>query len=74
MIAWGGEPYAQPFIKLNALEKTPAVRHDWSPVLLARVQRWVNRRVWRDVPFEQYRPSAKTSQDAAHPDQMELVT
>jgi hypothetical protein len=73
VIAWGGEPYAQPFIKLNALSKTPAIRHDWSPVLLARVQRWVNRRVWRDVPFEQYRPSAKTSQDTAHPDQMELV-
>lgn len=61
VIAWGGEPYAQPFIKLNALEKTPAVRHDWSPVLLKRVQRWVNRRAWRYVPFEYYDPNAKTS-------------
>lgn len=61
VIASGGEPYAQPFIKLNALTKTPAVRHDWTPDLLRRVQRWVNWRLWKQVPFEQYRPSIKTS-------------
>lgn len=72
VIAWGGEPYAQPFIKLNALEKAPAVRHDWSPALLSRVQRWVNRRAWRQVPFEHYRPNAKTSRDRAIAEQMDL--
>jgi hypothetical protein len=30
VIAWGGEPYAQPFIKLNALRKEPRIQHDWT--------------------------------------------
>jgi hypothetical protein len=60
VIAAGGEPYAQPFIKLNALSKAPAIRHDWTPLLLMRVQRWVNRHLWRYVKFEDYDPSAKT--------------
>lgn len=60
VIAWGGEPYAQPFIKLNALEKRPHPRHDWTPQLLRHVQRWVNRRIWRKTPFDLYRASAKT--------------
>ncbi|MGY2053263.1 hypothetical protein [Methylobacterium sp. JK268] len=70
VIAWGGEPYAQPFIKLNALEKTPAVRHDWTPILLKKVQRWVNRRAWRYVPFEQYDANAKTRESI--PEQQEM--
>ncbi|WP_375458918.1 hypothetical protein [uncultured Enterovirga sp.] len=61
VIGAGGEPYAQPFIKLNALVKEPAVRHDWTPLLLRQVQRWVNRRLWRKVPFADYDASAKTS-------------
>lgn len=61
MIASGGEPYAQPFMKLNALEKTPDPRHDWTVERLRAVQRWVNRRLWRACPrFEDYNPSAKT--------------
>lgn len=61
VIANGGEPYAQPFIKLNALTKEPAIRHDWTPLLLRQVQRWVNRHLWRKVPFAEYDASAKTS-------------
>lgn len=61
VIAWGGEPYAQPFIKLNALVKTPHVRHDWSLQKLKAVQRWVNRRAWRYVDFDRYDSSVKTS-------------
>ena len=61
VIESGGEPYAQPFIKLNALTKQPAIRHDWSPQLLRRVQRWCNWRVWKSASFEDYRPSEKTS-------------
>lgn len=65
VIANGGEPYAQPFIKLNALEKAPAVRHDWTPDRLRKVKRWVNWRLWKYVPFDQYDPSAKTSRRRA---------
>jgi hypothetical protein len=60
VIAWGGEPYVQPFIKLNALVKEPAIRHDWTPEKLRHFQRWVNRHLWRKTKFEDYNPSAKT--------------
>jgi hypothetical protein len=60
VIAWGGEPYAQPFMKLNALEKKPHVRFDWTAAELRRVQRWVNRHLWRKVPFDEYDASVKT--------------
>ena len=30
VIEWGGEPYCQPFMPLNTLERRPSVRHDWS--------------------------------------------
>lgn len=65
VIGWGGEPYAQPFIKLNALNKEPRIQHDWTAKLLQQVQRWVNRRLWRYVKFEDYDASAKTSRAAA---------
>jgi hypothetical protein len=62
----GGEPYVQPIIKLNARRQEPWVQHDWTPMLLKRVQRWANRRGWRKAPdFADYRPSAKTSRDKA---------
>jgi hypothetical protein len=65
VIAWGGEPYAQPFLKLNALAKEPAPRHDWTPDLLRRVKRWVNGRFWKYTPFDGYDPSVKTSRPRA---------
>lgn len=62
VIDWGGEPYAQPFMQLNALEKRAKVRHDWTEMKLRRVARWVNRHIWRKTPdFADYRPSAKTA-------------
>lgn len=62
VIGWGGEPYAQPFIKLNALERKPHVRHDWTARKLKDVQRWVNGRFWKYAPrFEDYR-NIKTQQ------------
>lgn len=61
VIASGGEPYAQPFIKLNSLTKEPAIRHNWTPLLLRQVQRWVNRHLWRTVRFEDYDASVKSS-------------
>ena len=60
VIAWGGEPHAQPFIKLNALEKRPHVRHDWTPQLLTDMARWANQRRWKYVEFSGYRRSFKT--------------
>jgi hypothetical protein len=64
VIAWGGEPYAQPFIKLNALEKRPHVRFDWTERRLKQVQRWVNGRFWKYTDFAGYDASAKTSDRA----------
>lgn len=61
VIGWGGEPYAQPFIKLNALRKEPRVSHDWTAQRLRWVQRWVNRHLWRKTAFADYDPSAKTN-------------
>lgn len=54
VIAWGGEPHVQPFVKLNALQKQPHVRHDWSRQLLRDVARWANGFVWKKAPFEDY--------------------
>ena len=65
VIAWGAEPYVQPFIKLNALEKKPVIRHDWSELRLKQVQRWCNRHLWRSVRFEDYDANVKTSRNNA---------
>lgn len=54
VIAWGGEPYAQPYMKLNTLERRPHVRFDWTENALLRVQRWVNGRFWRYTSFDKY--------------------
>jgi len=61
VIASGGEPYAQPMLQLNTLVKEPKVRYDWTALKLKQVQRWVNRRLWRYVPFDQYDANVKTS-------------
>lgn len=61
VIANRGEPYAQPFLKLNALVKEPAVRHDWTSHRLKQVARWVNGRYWKYCTFADYNASAKTS-------------
>lgn len=61
VIAWKGEPHVQCFMKLNALEKRPHVRFDWSEQLLRDVARWANRYIWRKNPnFDDYRRSVKT--------------
>lgn len=65
VIEWGGEPYVQPIMKLNALHKEPWVRHDWTAQKLKEVQRWANRHLWRSVPFEEYDASIKSGRQAA---------
>lgn len=54
VIAHGCEPHVQPFIKLNALERRPDQRHDWTVQLLRDVQRWSNGFAWRRIPFAEY--------------------
>ena len=61
VIAWGGEPHAQPYMKLNALQKKPHVRFDWSRQDLTDMARWCNGHVWRKCKFEDYRRSLKTA-------------
>lgn len=74
VIDWGGEPYVQPLMKLNALRKEPWVRFDWTLYQLRRVQRWVNRRhALRGIPLDSYNPSAKTSRLDRSPVFAELV-
>jgi hypothetical protein len=60
VLAWGGEPYAQPYMKLNALERRPHLRFDWTERELRRVQRWVNGRFWRYTDFQGYNASTKS--------------
>jgi hypothetical protein len=70
VIAWGGEPHAQPYMKLNALQKKPHVRFDWSRQGLIDMARWCNGHVWRKCSFNDYRRSFKTVHRA--PDHPEL--
>lgn len=60
---WGGEPYCQPYMKLNALEKRPNVRFDWTERTLRRVQRWVNGRFIKYCTFEEYNSSFKSDRE-----------
>jgi len=60
VIAWGGEPYCQPVMKLNAEDKRPWVRHDWTRKTLEDMQRWANWRVWKYATWAEYRGSVKT--------------
>lgn len=60
VIAWGGEPHVQPYMKLNALEKQPNVRFDWTAQSLRDVARWANRYLWKYTDLETYRASVKT--------------
>ncbi len=64
VIAWGGEPHVQPLMKLNAIEKIPHVKFDWTARKLSDVTRWANRRIWRYAPrFEQYAGPVKSRAD-----------
>jgi len=60
VIGWGGDPHVQPFIKLNALEKKPHVRHDWTAGKLREVARWCNSWAWKKCRFEDFDPGRRT--------------
>lgn len=57
VIEWGGEPYVQPLLPLNALSRDALkVRHDWTHQGLKDFARYFNRHLWRSFPIEEYRP------------------
>lgn len=55
----GCEPHVQPFMKLNALERKPHDRHDWTVQRLKDVARWANGWVWKKAPFSEYSRSRR---------------
>lgn len=65
--AWGGEPYVQPYMKLNALVKRPHVRFDWTERDLLKVQRWVNGRFIKYATLDEYDPSMRTGRRSQEP-------
>jgi hypothetical protein len=72
VIALGGEPHAQPYMKLNALVKAPHIRHDWTERAVKDMARWANYRVWKYAKWEEYRGAIKT-RPANDPDQLALA-
>lgn len=52
VLKMGAEPYVQPVMKLNAREKKPWVRHDWTKERLGAVQRWANGHIWRKTGID----------------------
>ena len=70
VIDWGGDPHVQPLMKLNALHKTPWVKHDWTAQTLKDVARWCNAWVWKKCSFDEYRRSTKTA--PVDPNQLNL--
>jgi hypothetical protein len=72
VVRWGGEPYAQPVMKLNARTRYPMILHDWTEHRLRRVQRWCNYARRAGVSFADYDASAKTSRIRRGPEQASL--
>lgn len=55
IIEWGGEPYVQRLMPLNALDRHQyKVAFDWTPTLLGDFARYYNRFIWRKVPIVAY--------------------
>lgn len=55
VIEWGGEPFCQPFIPLNALTRQHLkIAYDWTAPLLKDFARYFNRHLWRAVSLRDY--------------------
>lgn len=55
VIEWGGEPYIQPLLPLNALDRDHLkVAYDWTWQQLKDMQRYYNRHLWRYVELNKY--------------------
>lgn len=61
VIELGGEPHVQPMIALNALEKKPMVRYDWTEQELKNMARWANRWIWRKISYSDYKNSFRNN-------------
>lgn len=71
-IAGGCEPHVQPVMKLNALERKPWVRFDWTEQKLRDVARWANGFVWRKTPFSEYDRTYKKRVEPTYDEQQGL--
>lgn len=60
----GCEPHVQPVMKLNALERVPWVRHDWTEQRLRDVARWANSWSWKKCRFDEWDPKRNNSRVA----------
>jgi hypothetical protein len=58
VIEWKCEPFVQPMIALNALERKPIIRFDWTERKLKDMARWANKWIWRTAPFSEYKRRA----------------
>lgn len=57
VLAWGGEPYVQPLLPLNALSRYAyKLAHGWTAQALRDTARYYNRHLWRAIPFSAYCP------------------
>jgi hypothetical protein len=55
VIDWGGEPFCQPFIPLNALRRDQLkTAYDWTVPLLKDFAQYFNRYLWRTVSLRAY--------------------
>ncbi len=55
VIEWGGEPYLQPMMPLNALRRDDLkIAYDWDRQKLKDMQRYYNRHLWRYFPLHEY--------------------
>jgi pyruvate-formate lyase-activating enzyme len=67
VIAWGGEPYVQPLLPLNALRRDAyKIAYDWDGPRLRAMQRFYNRHVWRAIPLRAYRQPRSAAPLFAH--------
>ncbi len=72
VIEHGCEPHVQPYIKLNALQREPHVRFDWTEQKLKDVARWANGFVWKRVPFSEYDRHRKNVCEESYDEQQGL--
>lgn len=55
VIEWGGEPYVQPLLPLNALSRDDLkIAYDWTWQRLKDFQRYYNRHLWRYISLYEY--------------------
>ena len=71
-IANGCEPHVQPCMKLNARERRPWVRFDWTEQKLKDVARWANGFIWRKAPFVEYDRHRKNTTQEKYDEQQGL--